>query len=111
MKRPKKSGVRVSNGRQCDQKLGVLSIEPYVAMWDSVCSGPDKKLLETAAQPRIIGSEKRCTVITGFEPATLKSDPFPGEHSTSSSDDERALSESIQLIICNHLTLVQPNLL
>ena len=67
-------------------------IEPY----GIPCAlGLKKPLLEMAAQPRIIGSEKRRTVTTvGFEPATvtLKSDPCPGEHSTSSSADERALS-------------------
>ena len=86
----KKSGVRVSNGDNvCDQKLGVLSIEPY----GIPCAlGLKKKLLETAAQPRIIGSENRRTVTTvGFKHTTLKSDPCPGEHITSSSADERAL--------------------
>ena len=76
----KKFIIRVSNGRRHHWKPGALPTELY---WISCAL-----VLETRFIPCrvIISSEKRRTGTTvGFEPATLKSDPCPGEHGTSSS--------------------------
>ena len=76
----KKTIVQVSNEKRHDCQPGAL---PIALHWISFAQNTFYVLPRNRV---IISSEKRRTVTTvGFEPATLKSDPCPGERDTSSS--------------------------
>ena len=67
-----------SNGRRHHSEPGALPTELY---WISCSLGLETRFIRCRV---IIRSEKRRTVTTvGFEPATLKSDPFPATRGTS----------------------------
>ena len=87
--RSKRAGVRVSNGRQCDQELGALSIEPY-----GIPCALGLKLKEHGihfGRAAANNWELKSVVLSSLwdsnrpRPATLKTDPCPDEHGTSSS--------------------------